>query len=147
MWGAGLEDGLGVVAAIPPPQPGRNSASSNREQTGKQYLSDSKKNLILARVGLPVSDGHPKPTMGGALVTVQCDLSHGTCVTFAGPLRSLSSCLSLGQGVHERDARAYILSRRGSVADSLGRISKICSVRSKQGAPNSFVEWEPGRRT
>ena len=71
-WGAGLEGGLGV-AAMPPPHPGRNSASSNREQTGKQYLCDIKKNLILARVGLPVSDGHPKPTMVGALVTAQCE--------------------------------------------------------------------------
>jgi hypothetical protein len=67
-WGAGLDGGLGV-AAIPPPQPGKNSAKSNREQAGKQYLCDIKKNLSDARVARPVSEGHPKPAMGGALVT------------------------------------------------------------------------------
>ena len=34
MLGAGVDGGFGV-AAIPPPQPGRNSTSSNREQTGQ----------------------------------------------------------------------------------------------------------------
>jgi hypothetical protein len=44
MLGAGVDGGFGV-AAIPPPQPGRNSTSSNREQTGEQYLCDIKKTL------------------------------------------------------------------------------------------------------
>jgi hypothetical protein len=42
--GAGVDGGFGV-AAIPPPQPGRDSARSNREQPGKAYLCDIKKNL------------------------------------------------------------------------------------------------------
>jgi hypothetical protein len=73
-WGAGLAPGLDGelwVAARPPPHPGRNSASSKREQTGKQYLGDIKKNLVWVRVGQPVSDGHVTLTLGGAPVTVQ----------------------------------------------------------------------------
>ena len=42
--GAGLDGGSGV-AAMPPPHPGKSSASSNREQTGKQYLCDIRENL------------------------------------------------------------------------------------------------------
>ena len=73
--GAGVDGGFGA-AAIPPPQPGRNSTSSNREQTGEQYLCDIKKTLT-CRAGNPASLG-----LGvryrrreGHWLPVKCDLS------------------------------------------------------------------------
>jgi hypothetical protein len=97
-WGAGLEGGLGV-AAIPPPQPGKNSAKSNREQAGKQYLGDIKKNLSDARVALPVSGGtsetgHGRGTCYPSNVSCLTDLSN-----FRGPPRLLSgSSISWAKG-------------------------------------------------